>query len=151
MGAANLAPRRIRSPNGPNRSELLHRPTNGLSYPGWIYMSVCSDKMDKRRSCCDTNNGTGMLQDGLPSWCLDGLKRGGATAAEPTSCCWAECCGGRRAIFRSDTRGKLIRRTFLNATWRVAGLTDGIKTLETYCLGAADSVWFLSTPLVAEC
>jgi hypothetical protein len=37
MGAANLAPARFRSPNRPDRSELLYRPTNGLSYSGWIY------------------------------------------------------------------------------------------------------------------
>jgi len=92
-----------------------------------------------------------MLQDGLPSSCLDGLKRGGATAAEPTSFCGAERCRGRRAIFWSFTRCKLIRRTFLNATWQVAGLTVPIRTLETYCLGAADSMCLLSTPLVAEC
>ena len=33
MGAANLAPTRIRSPARADRSELLYRPTNGLSYP----------------------------------------------------------------------------------------------------------------------
>jgi len=55
-----------------------------------------------------------------------------------------------RYTLQIDTMN-IPQRYVASGEWRVAGLTDGIKTLETYCLGAADSVWLPSTPLVAEC